>query len=127
MATTAARPTTAARWTIAAIASARTSTRCSVPARSAETRRAPARAPIPARTPAARRIPAPTTNLTAAARPAETCRSSAAEVEADLAGRLVGLKDMLFGSGKSRIEKLTKRVTNQYAQAVDRYGAMEDL
>ena len=34
---------------------------------------------------------------------------------------------MLFGSGKSRIEKLTKRVTNQYAQAVDRYGAMEDL
>jgi HEAT repeat protein len=34
---------------------------------------------------------------------------------------------MLFGSGKSRIEKLTRRVTNQYAQAVDRYGAMEDL
>jgi HEAT repeat protein len=34
---------------------------------------------------------------------------------------------MLFGSGKSRIDKLTKRVTNQYAQAVDRYGAMEDL
>jgi len=41
----------------------------------------------------------------------------------------MGLKDMLFGSGraKTRIEKLTKRVTNQYAQSVDRYGAMEDL
>jgi HEAT repeat protein len=36
---------------------------------------------------------------------------------------------MLFGSGrgKTRIEKLTKRVTNQYSQSVDRYGAMEDL
>lgn len=34
---------------------------------------------------------------------------------------------MLFGSGKSRIEKLTKRVTNQFSQSVDRYGAMEEL
>jgi HEAT repeat protein len=34
---------------------------------------------------------------------------------------------MLFGSGKSRIEKLTKRVTNQFAQSLDRYGAMDDL
>jgi HEAT repeat protein len=40
---------------------------------------------------------------------------------------------MLFGSGggkgrgKTRIEKLTKRVVNQYSQSVDRYGAMEDL
>jgi hypothetical protein len=36
---------------------------------------------------------------------------------------------MLFGSGrgKSRVEKLARRVTNQYAQSPDRYGAMEDL
>ena len=36
---------------------------------------------------------------------------------------------MLFGAGrgKTRIEKLTRRVTNQYAQSPDRYGAMEDL
>ncbi len=36
---------------------------------------------------------------------------------------------MLFGSGrgKNRVEKLTRRVTNQYAQSPDRYGAMEDL
>lgn len=39
---------------------------------------------------------------------------------------------MLFGSGgkgrgKTRIEKLTKRVINQFSQSVDRYGAMEDL
>ncbi|PRP97890.1 hypothetical protein ENSA5_31230 [Enhygromyxa salina] len=36
---------------------------------------------------------------------------------------------MLFGSGrgKTRVEKLTKRITNQYNQSVDRYGAMEDL
>lgn len=35
---------------------------------------------------------------------------------------------MFFGSGrKSRVERLTKRVTNQYAQSPDRYGAMEDL
>ena len=35
---------------------------------------------------------------------------------------------MLFGAGrgKTRIEKLTRRVTNQYAQSPDRYGAMED-
>lgn len=41
----------------------------------------------------------------------------------------MGLKDMLFGSGraKTKVEKLTKRVVNQYAQSVDRYGAMEDL
>lgn len=36
---------------------------------------------------------------------------------------------MLFGSGrgKTRVEKLTRRATNQYAQSPDRYGAMEDL
>lgn len=36
---------------------------------------------------------------------------------------------MLFGAGrgKTRIEKLTRRVTNQYAQSPDRYAAMEDL
>jgi hypothetical protein len=36
---------------------------------------------------------------------------------------------MLFGSGggSSRIEKLTRRATNQFAQSADRYGAMEDL
>jgi hypothetical protein len=40
---------------------------------------------------------------------------------------------MLFGSGggtgrgKTRIEKLTKRVVNQFSQSADRYGAMEDL
>ena len=40
---------------------------------------------------------------------------------------------MLFGSGggkgrgKTRVEKLTKRVVNQYSQSMDRYGAMEDL
>jgi hypothetical protein len=36
---------------------------------------------------------------------------------------------MLFGSGrgKGRVEKLTRRATNQYAQSPDRYGAMEDL
>ncbi|PRQ09382.1 hypothetical protein ENSA7_09090 [Enhygromyxa salina] len=40
---------------------------------------------------------------------------------------------MLFGSGggkgrgKTRIDKLIKRVVNQYSQSVDRYGAMEDL
>ncbi len=36
---------------------------------------------------------------------------------------------MLFGSGrgKSRVERLAKRVTNQYAQSVDRYDAMESL
>lgn len=36
---------------------------------------------------------------------------------------------MLFGAGrgKSRIEKLTRRITNQYSQSPDRYGAMEDL
>lgn len=40
----------------------------------------------------------------------------------------MGLKDMLFGSGrKTKIEKLTKRVANQYAQSADRYGAMEEL
>lgn len=40
----------------------------------------------------------------------------------------MGLKDMLFGSGrKTKVERLTKRVTNQYAQSPDRYGAMEEL
>jgi HEAT repeat protein len=36
---------------------------------------------------------------------------------------------MLFGSGrgKTRVEKLTRRVTNQYSQSPDRYAAMEDL
>ncbi len=36
---------------------------------------------------------------------------------------------MLFGSGrgKTRVEKLTRRVTNQYTQSPDRYAAMEDL
>lgn len=36
---------------------------------------------------------------------------------------------MLFGAGrgKTRVEKLTRRVTNQYAQSPDRYAAMEDL
>jgi HEAT repeat protein len=36
---------------------------------------------------------------------------------------------MLFGSGRSkgRVDRLSKRVTNQYAQAVDRYDAMESL
>ncbi|MFV8748967.1 HEAT repeat domain-containing protein [Nannocystaceae bacterium ST9] len=36
---------------------------------------------------------------------------------------------MLFGSGrgKSRVDRLSKRVTNQYAQSVDRYDAMEAL
>jgi HEAT repeat protein len=36
---------------------------------------------------------------------------------------------MLFGSGRSKgkVDRLTKRVTNQYAQAVDRYDAMESL
>lgn len=36
---------------------------------------------------------------------------------------------MLFGSGrgKTRVEKLTRRVTNQFTQSPDRYGAMEDL
>ncbi|MFO7563669.1 MAG: HEAT repeat domain-containing protein [Enhygromyxa sp.] len=41
----------------------------------------------------------------------------------------MGLKDMLFGAGrgKTRVEKLTRRVINQYAQSPDRYAAMEDL
>ncbi len=47
----------------------------------------------------------------------------------------MGLKDFFFGGGsgsgksgrKSKIDKLTKRVTNQYAQSTERYGAMEDL
>jgi len=41
----------------------------------------------------------------------------------------VGLKDILFGSGrgKTRVEKLTRRVLNQFSQSADRYGAMEDL
>lgn len=42
----------------------------------------------------------------------------------------MGLKDMLFGSGgrpKTKVDKLTKRVINQYAQSMDRYAAMEDL
>ena len=43
----------------------------------------------------------------------------------------MGLKDLLFGSSggrpKTKVDKLTKRVTNQYAQSVDRYAAMEDL
>lgn len=36
---------------------------------------------------------------------------------------------MLFGAGrgKTRIEKLTRRITNQYSQSPDRYAAMEDL
>jgi HEAT repeat protein len=36
---------------------------------------------------------------------------------------------MLFGAGrgKTRIEKLTRRITNQYSQSPDRYGGMEDL
>jgi HEAT repeat protein len=36
---------------------------------------------------------------------------------------------MLFGAGrgKTRIEKLTRRITNQYAQSPDRYAGMEDL
>ncbi len=39
---------------------------------------------------------------------------------------------MLFGSGrgggsKGRVDKLAKRVTNQYAQSVERYDAMESL
>ena len=36
---------------------------------------------------------------------------------------------MLFGAGrpKTKVDKLTKRVTNQFSQSVDRYGAMEDL
>ncbi len=36
---------------------------------------------------------------------------------------------MLFGSGRSkgRVDRLSKRVVNQYAQAVDRYDAMESL
>jgi hypothetical protein len=37
----------------------------------------------------------------------------------------MGLMDLLFGSGKSRIDKLTERITNR--RAVDRYGAMENL
>lgn len=42
----------------------------------------------------------------------------------------MGLKDIFFGGsgrGKGRIDRLTKRVTNQYAQAVERYDAMESL
>ncbi|MCA9681534.1 MAG: HEAT repeat domain-containing protein [Myxococcales bacterium] len=44
----------------------------------------------------------------------------------------MGLKDFFFGGGgssrgKTRVDKLTKRVINQYAQSVDRYSAMEDL
>lgn len=31
------------------------------------------------------------------------------------------------GRGKTRIEKLTKRLVNQFSQSPDRYGAMEDL
>ncbi len=36
---------------------------------------------------------------------------------------------MLFGSGRSkgRLDRLSKRVTNQYSQSVDRYDAMESL
>jgi hypothetical protein len=54
----------------------------------------------------------------------DTAQCGAMRYEAD-----VGLKDMLFGSGrgKTRIEKLTRRVTNQYTQSPDRYSAMEDL
>ena len=42
----------------------------------------------------------------------------------------MGLKDLFFGSGrgkKSRVERLAKRATNQYAQSPDRYAAMDDL
>lgn len=42
----------------------------------------------------------------------------------------MGLKDLLFGGGsrpKTKVDKLTKRVTNQYSQSPERYGAMEDL
>jgi HEAT repeat protein len=41
----------------------------------------------------------------------------------------VGLKDLFSrsGRGKSRVDRLAKRVVNQYAQSAERYGAMEDL
>lgn len=41
----------------------------------------------------------------------------------------MGLKDMFFGGSgrKTKVEKLTKRITNQFAQSPDRYGGMEDL
>ncbi|EDM77629.1 hypothetical protein PPSIR1_03053 [Plesiocystis pacifica SIR-1] len=44
----------------------------------------------------------------------------------------MGLKELFgFGGGgggrKTKVDRLTKRVTNQYAQSPDRYAAMEDL
>lgn len=41
----------------------------------------------------------------------------------------MGIKDLFSGSGrpKTRVDRLAKRVTNQYAQSPERYGAMEDL